>query len=152
MKTNSKYLLGLFLMLFLACKQSGVKKPAKLIEEEKMVDILYDLSILDAIISTNPAVLEDNGIDMHTYIYKKHKIDSLQFVENNTYYASDFKKYKKMYEAVEKRIDDNKKAADSLLKKKQQEDNKKAEEFRLQNQDSLKKGRSMKETKTFLKK
>ena len=95
-----------------------------------MVDIIYDMSVLEAITSSSPGVLEDNSIDSRTYIYKKYSIDSLQFTENSAYYASDLKNYKKMYETVEKRIEDNKKVADSLLKKRQEEEcaRKKAEE------------------------
>lgn len=140
-----------FLLVFLSCNDDGVKKPSKLIEEEKMVDILYDLSILDALKSSNPKVLDENNIDSQTYIYKKYSIDSLQFVENTAFYASDLKKYKKMYETVEKRIEENKKVADSLLKIKQKEDNKKAEELRLLKKDSIKKPRNMKEANELLK-
>ncbi|HBI01547.1 MAG TPA: DUF4296 domain-containing protein, partial [Flavobacterium sp.] len=57
--------------MFLSCNDDGVKKPSKLIEEEKMVDILYDLSILDALKSSNPKVLDENNIDSQTYIYRK---------------------------------------------------------------------------------
>ncbi|HRE77570.1 MAG TPA: DUF4296 domain-containing protein [Flavobacterium sp.] len=140
-----------FLLVFLSCNDDGVKKPSKLIEEEKMVDILYDLSILDALKSSNPKVLDENNIDSQTYIYRKYSIDSLQFVENTAFYASDLKKYKKMYETVEKRIEENKKVADSLLKIKQKEDNKKAEELRLLKKDSIKKPRNMKEANELLK-
>jgi hypothetical protein len=148
---KSKYLILFFLLFFLSCKNDGVKKPSKLIEEEKMVDILYDISILDALKSSNPRVLDVINIDSQTYIYKKYAIDSIQFVENTAFYASDLKKYKKMYETVEKRIEENKKVADSLLKIKQIEDNKKAEELRLLRKDSIKKPRNMKEPNELLK-
>lgn len=148
---KSKYLILFFLLFFLSCKNDGVKKPSKLIEEEKMVDILYDISILDALKSSNPRVLDENNIDSQTYIYKKYAIDSIQFVENTAFYASDLKKYKKIYETVEKRIEENKKVADSLLKIKQIEDNKKAEELRLLRKDSIKKPRNMKEANELLK-
>lgn len=150
MKAQS--LLLFFIVVFFSCNDKGVKKPSKLIEEEKMVDIIYDMSVLEAITSSSPGVLEDNSIDSRTYIYKKYSIDSLQFTENSAYYASDLKNYKKMYETVEKRIEDNKKVADSLLKKRQEEDNKKAVELRLLNKDSIKKPRNMKEVKSFVKK
>lgn len=150
-KMKTKYFILFFLFVFLSCKNDGVKKPSKLIEEEKMIDILYDISIMDALKSSNPGVLEDNNIDSRNYIYKKYSIDSLQFFENTAYYASNFKKYKKMYETVEKRIEENKKVADSLLKIKQIEDNKKAEELRLLNKDSIKKLRNMKEANELLK-
>ncbi|MEZ4839598.1 DUF4296 domain-containing protein [Flavobacterium sp.] len=146
-----KYLLLFFGLFFLSCKNEGAKKPTHLIEEEKMVDILYDISILEAIRSSNPGVLGDNSIDAQTYIYQKYGIDSLQFLENTAYYASDFKKFRKMYEEVENRIAIKKVEADSLLKKKQEEDNKRAIELRSISKDSLK-ARKMEETTAFSKK
>jgi hypothetical protein len=34
---------------FISCKEDAVDKPSKLIAEDKMIDVMYDLSILDAI-------------------------------------------------------------------------------------------------------
>jgi hypothetical protein len=133
-----KILLYVFLLAFLSCKQEKVKRPSKLIEEEKMIDIIYDISILNAINSVNPGALVDNNINSSTYIFKKYKIDSLQFAENSAYYASDLKNYKKMYEKVENRIIENKKLADSILKVKQDEENKKAKELRTLSKDTFK--------------
>ncbi|RAR50384.1 DUF4296 domain-containing protein [Flavobacterium lacus] len=144
-------LLTVFSILFLSCKDNGVKKPSKLIKEDKMIDIIYDISMLDAINSVNPGALGDNNINSRTYIYKKYAIDSLQFAENSAYYASDLKKYKKMYEAVENRLDENKKIADSLLKMKQEEENKKASELRTRSKDTLE-AKNAKKATTFLKK
>ena len=79
---------------------------------------MYDLSLLQAIRgSNNQSVLDSNGIDPATYIYKKYKIDSLQFAQNNRYYASDVKSYNRMFNKLNQRILDNKAAADSIEKK-----------------------------------
>lgn len=101
--------------LFFSCQKDAVKKPAQLIEEDTMIAIFYDLSVLEAIKSNSPNVLEVNQINPYTYIYKKYKIDSLQFVQNNHYYASNLKKYKKMYEKVEEQLGEQKKLADSAM-------------------------------------
>jgi len=69
-----------------------------------MVDIIYDLAVLDAVRSQKPLVLENNSINPDKYIYKKYNIDSIQFAKSNQYYASDLKEYKKMYEEVAKRL------------------------------------------------
>ena len=101
-----------------SCEERVVEKPDKLIEKEVMIDIMYDLSLLQAIRgSNNQSVLDSNGIDPATYIYKKYKIDSLQFAQNNRYYASDVKSYNRMFNKLNQRILDNKAAADSLEKK-----------------------------------
>lgn len=96
----------IFAILLLAsgCGDDAIKKPDNLIEKEKMVDIIYDLSIVEAIRSQRPSVFEKNNVNPNTYIYKKYGIDSLQFAKSNEYYASDIKGYKKIYEEVSKRL------------------------------------------------
>jgi hypothetical protein len=74
--------------------------------KDKMIDVMYDLSILDAIKYQNPASLETYKINPSQYIYKKYKIDSAQFAQSNIYYASNYKDYKEMYDEVIKRIDE----------------------------------------------
>lgn len=144
---KAKVLLLFFSLLLISCNTSGVKKPSKLIEEEKMIDILYDMSILDALSSSNPVVLPDNNIEPRTYIYEKYGIDSLQFVENTAYYASNLKKYKKMYETIESRIEENKKVVDSLFKKEQEIEMKNPKK-----KDTTKIKKSVQEIKAALKK
>jgi hypothetical protein len=48
--------------------------PSKLIAEDKMIDVMYDLSILDAIKYQNPASLETYKINPSQYIYKSIKL------------------------------------------------------------------------------
>ena len=45
MRTTATFLMILFLA---ACSKPAVEKPDNLIEEGKMVDIMYDLSLLEA--------------------------------------------------------------------------------------------------------
>lgn len=101
----------LAILAFLGCKENLVKEPERLIEKSKMMDIMYDLSLLEAIKYQNPAVLDSNQIRPKQFIYKKYKIDSLQLAQNNVYYAADYKSYKVMFETVVKRISDEKKRA-----------------------------------------
>ena len=103
--------------LFLSCNKDLVEKPDNLIDKKVMGDILYDLSILEALKYQDPNSLYKNGINPKTYIYKKYKIDSLQFAKSTQFYASDVNKYKTMYEEVGKKIETNKTHIDSLLAK-----------------------------------
>ena len=48
--------------------------------EEKMVDILYDMSLISVSKGINKRILENNGMKPKKYILKKYNIDSLQFV------------------------------------------------------------------------
>jgi hypothetical protein len=81
-----------------------------------MVNIMYDLSLLEAVKYQNPAVLDSNQIRPKQFIYKKYKIDSLQLAQNNLYYASDYKAYKIMFDEVVKRVELNKKKAKAKIK------------------------------------
>lgn len=96
------------LLLACSCEKQVVEKPDNLIDRKKMTDIIYDLSILEAMRSQKPLVLEQNGINQNTYIYKKYGIDSIQFAKSNQYYASDIAIYKQIYEDVAKRLEAHK--------------------------------------------
>lgn len=110
------YLLSIAL-LFLSCNERVVEKPDNLIDRGKMIDILYDLSILDALKSQRPIYLEQNNINPRTFIFEKYKIDSLQFAKSDQYYASDLADYKKMYDDVSHRLELRKNEADKELEK-----------------------------------
>jgi hypothetical protein len=110
------------LLIFASCQKEVVKTPKNLIEKDKMVNIMYDLSILEAIKIQNPSSLDTFKINSNQYIYKKYKIDSAQFAQNNIYYAADYKEYKKMYEELKSRLDKNVTAAEILIKDKKKKD------------------------------
>ena len=103
------------LTLLVSCKDVVVQKPERLIEKDVMLDMMYDLAVLEAIKYQNPASLDTFKINSRDYIYKKYKIDSLQFAKSNVYYASDYDDYKLMFEQISKRLDANKKSVDSLV-------------------------------------
>jgi hypothetical protein len=92
--------------LFGSCENAVVEKPDNLIDQDKMVDIMFDISVLEAMKSQTTLVLEANKINPNTYIYKKYSIDSLQFANSDKYYASDVKKYKEIFDEVNKRIEE----------------------------------------------
>jgi hypothetical protein len=104
------------IFLLNSCKQEAIQKPKNLIEQNKMVDIIYDLSLLEGIKTQNYGVKQN--VNAMQFIYDKYKIDSLQFVKSNQYYASDIRNFKKIYEEVSKRIENNKAHLDSLENKK----------------------------------
>jgi hypothetical protein len=101
-----KKLVTIFLLfaILISCQKPAVSKPDNLIDEEVMVDIMYDVSVLEAMKSQKAFVLEANKINPNTYIYKKYKIDSLQFANSDKFYASDIKKYKEIFDKVNKRM------------------------------------------------
>ena len=111
MKINFAFLS--IVILFFSC-QEAVEKPNNLISEDKMINILYDIALLEGIKSDYS--LNQQSLDPEKFIYKKYKIDSLQFVQSNAYYASDVQNYKEMYQKLTVKIDLKKTAVDSLLK------------------------------------
>ncbi|WP_293873203.1 DUF4296 domain-containing protein [Flavobacterium sp.] len=105
----------LFLFTILSCNNSSLEKPKNLIEKDKMISILYDMSLLESIKSQNIA----GGISSkkpNEYIYKKYKIDSIQLLKSNKYYAADIEEYKKMFEEVKNRVDEETKKIDGNKK------------------------------------
>ena len=59
--------------------------------------------------------LENNGVDGKNYVYKKYKIDSLTFAQNNKWYAGNLDQYQKIQERVTERL---KKQKELLMPKK----------------------------------
>lgn len=106
----------LVLFLSVSCEKALVKQPKRLIEKGKMIDIMYDLSVLDAIKYSNPLSLDSSDTSPKKFILQKYKVDSLQFAQSNMYYAADYENYKDMFDQIAKRLETNQKKADSLVK------------------------------------
>ena len=115
---------GLFLtlvILMVSCGEKLIEKPNDLIAKKEMVDILFDLAIMNAVKSTDITIFRDKNIDPTKYVFTKYGIDSVQFVESDRYYASIPSEYNTIYESVEsklekeqKRLEDAKKVKDSI--------------------------------------
>ncbi|WP_343695793.1 DUF4296 domain-containing protein [Flavobacterium sp.] len=109
-------LILLVLLLSVSCKKEVVKQPAKLISKEKMIDIMYDLSLLEAMKYQHTELLDSTDTNPTKFIFKKYKVDSLQFAQNNVYYASDYENYKDMFDEVGERLKKVERATDSIVK------------------------------------
>jgi hypothetical protein len=112
-----KVILALCFVLLFSCQKAAVEKPDRPIDKDVMVDILYDLALLEAV-KTQNVIPSDNDINVSQYIYKKYKIDSIQFVQNNKYYSANIEEYKKMFEKVKSKLDAENKKVEDLMKKK----------------------------------
>ncbi|MDB4107975.1 DUF4296 domain-containing protein, partial [Flavobacteriaceae bacterium] len=71
-----KTVLIISLLVFMSCGNTTIKKPANLISEDQMVEILYDVMILNSAKGINKQLLENNIQNPKEYIYSKHNIDS----------------------------------------------------------------------------
>ena len=106
----------LVLFLSVSCKKELVKKPAKLIEKEKMMNIIYDLTLLESIKYQQPLSLDSVESNPKKFIFKKYKVDSLQFAKSNIYYASDYDGYKEMFDQINARLEKEQKNNELKLK------------------------------------
>lgn len=106
------------LIVLIGCQKDLVKEPKNLIEREKMVNIMYDLSLLEAMKVDNSTLLDSFKNNSNQYIFKKYKIDSVQFAQSNIYYAADYKEYEKMYNQVKVRLDNEKTKVTSMIRTK----------------------------------
>ena len=90
------------ILIFYSCGSLNEEnaKPNNLIPEDKMIDILYDMSLISVSKGINKRILENNGMKPKKYILKKYNIDSLQFVVSNEYYSKDLETYLSIYEEV----------------------------------------------------
>ena len=124
-----KLVLILFGITLINCQDSNApKKPDNLISKNQMSDILYDVFLLNAAKGINKMALENHGVLPQEYVYKKYKIDSLQFAMSNNYYAYDSKTYEDIIERVKHKLEFEKKINDSLSLK---EDKKKDSLFQV---------------------
>lgn len=89
------------LVCLTSCSEKLLEKPENLIARDKMVEVLKDLAKVNAAKTTNAAILRDNNIDPMAYIFVKHSIDSIRFVESDKYYASLPIEYESIYRDVE---------------------------------------------------
>ncbi|WP_300491019.1 DUF4296 domain-containing protein [Flavobacterium sp.] len=92
-------LIGL-LSVVVACDKKIMEKPANLIPEDKMVEILTDIAIYQAIDGYDPQKLTTNNVKLNDFIFNKYKVNAKVIETSNKYYASDVEGYKKLYSKV----------------------------------------------------
>lgn len=109
------------LVSFVGCrKEETVKTPKKLIDKAVMVNVFYDLALLEASKYQMMSKTEYQKISPKEFIFKKYKIDSAQFSQSNIYYATSIEEYKAMFEQVQKRLQANSDKMDTIIKRKQE--------------------------------
>ena len=123
-------------ILFIFCSCEFVNNenlvPDNLIAEEKMVDILYDMSLISVSKGINKRILENNGMKPKKYILKKYNIDSLQFVLSNEYYSKDLEKYLKIYEQVLNKLEINREFIVDSIENYKKDKAKRSQEIKLE--------------------
>jgi hypothetical protein len=116
MRINKVIALSIF-CVFLSCSEKLIEKPKDVIPKDKMVNILYDLAILNAAMNTNSRVMDEHNIKTMQYVYAKYGIDSIQFARSDVYYASLPATYEAMYSEIVTRLEGDQKKLEELRTK-----------------------------------
>jgi len=101
-------------LILVSCSSNKAEKPDNLISEQKMVEILYELSLINSSRNFRP-VGQKESIKINSSFFDYHGIDSLQFAVSNAYYATQPKRYLKIVELAEEMLENQK---DSLTAEK----------------------------------
>ena len=112
-----KKLLFLFLLAvtFVACQDiEKSEKPENLISEDKMVDVITEISLLQSARNFSKRIYENTGIKGREYIFEKYDIDSVQFKHSNDFYADNYEVYQRIYDSVKNRFEKMKVELDTL--------------------------------------
>ena len=104
----------IILVIVQSCKDFNNKKPENLISEDKMVEILFDLEIINAARGDNKKIIEEKISDVNNYLQNKYRIGIDQFENSISYYSSDILKYSTIIQEVEQKLDSTK----NLIQKK----------------------------------
>lgn len=96
----------LLIIIFTSCADiKETSKPDDFYGDEKMVDIMTDLYLMESSMTSNRALFTDLQMLPHDFIYEKYNTDSLTFAQNLFYYSDRNTMYKNIMEQVKERID-----------------------------------------------
>ena len=115
---NYLFLVG-FVLVFVSCKKIHESpEPDNLMSQDKMVDIMYDIRVMNAAKSKNYKKVKDSAVFIDKFVYHKYQIDSTTLRQNLDYYATNsFKTAKDIEFAVQKRLERFKKEVSAEIKK-----------------------------------
>ncbi|OYQ44789.1 DUF4296 domain-containing protein [Flavobacterium aurantiibacter] len=99
------------------CQSSSVPEPENLIDEEDMVEIYYDMQVYQAIDNSMPGKLAEENIVLPESVFKKHQVTKKQFEDSDYYYAQNIKKYKKIFEEVKAKLEEQKESLKEVPQK-----------------------------------
>ena len=129
-----------------------IPMPDNLISEKKMVDVIYEMTLISVSKGVNRRILENNGVIPEKYIFEKYNIDSLQFVLSNEFYSNDLNKYLDIYNRVKEKLQENKQIIMDSIENYKKDRAKRSLEIKNRERsntiDSIKRKRSMMPLKT----
>ena len=98
-------------------RNSSGEKPEKFLKAEVMENILWDFTVMEAIRSNSLQKPGTDSIFGAPYVFAKYGIDSLQFAQNEMYYARNPKKYLEIHQRLLKRLEKTKDSLDAITNK-----------------------------------
>jgi hypothetical protein len=112
-----KYKFTIFIALFFCSCQEVIRPemPENLIPEDKMVEVLTEVYLINAARSFDNRTIIDNKMKLDSFIYNKYEIDSTQFANSNAYYTANLDTYDRLFIKVEERMLNLKAEVDSLM-------------------------------------
>lgn len=119
----------LFAVVVTGCQDvKRPEKPEDLIAKSKMIDVLTEAYLMNAARSYDLRLIRNKGVQLDSLIYKRFKIDSVQFARSNAFYTSDLNEYNEILTEVESRLlvmQNNADSLDMLIKQQRMEARKK---------------------------
>lgn len=96
----------IFVVLFGSCqKVEEPQKPDGLIPEDKMVEVLTDVAILNSAKNFNRRKLEETGIYPDVYLFEKYNIDSTRLAQSTEFYAKNYERFENIFEQVKANLE-----------------------------------------------
>jgi len=114
------YILVLTALCIISCGRDVVEKPENLIEKDLMIDIYYDISILNSLKSTGADKLESIDLQPDEFLFEKYGIDSTQLSKSSIYYTSNANLQLEMFTEVEQRLQRLKDTVETRRNKREQ--------------------------------
>jgi len=125
-------------LVFSCSNKDRPQKPDNLIPKSKMSQILFDLYIINGAKGVNRQVFEKRNLKPESYLLAKHKIDSAQFADSNSYWAFDTESYTYIIEEVKSKLESKKKELENLQKIEQSNAKRKRDSLKGLNKSKLK--------------
>jgi len=94
-----------FIILTACSDIKHLDKPGDFYGDDKMADILTDLYLMEATMTTNREAFTKLQVLPSDFIYNKYETDSTAFKENLNYYSDRVKEYQELMVLVEQRMD-----------------------------------------------
>lgn len=102
---KNRWLAAVILVLVSCSNIEQSPKPDNFYGDGKMADILTDLYLMEATMSSDRAAFTDLQLFPNDFIYKKYETDSLTFESNLLYYSDRVEIYETLMDKVQLRLD-----------------------------------------------